>query len=182
MLIIENIGDDKLDVIRYAIENKYEVSFWYRGVKVSDPDNKKYTKQNYRRVQPVALGKSKGTGKWMLRAYQTTGVTNTENQKWKTFIVDEIKDNTIKVMYDNTGKDLKTFEPKSDYKTDGSDKKMANDKSINYLDVNKPAGPKDPNYKEPEMVNKNEEGENVDLTINESYSSGFIKWIYSIYE
>lgn len=180
MFIIENNGNDKLDAIRNAIENKYEISFWYRGVKVSDPNVKNYTKQNYRRIQPVALGKSKGTGKWMLRGYQTSGATNTENNKWKTFIVDEIKDNSVQIMYDSTGKEYKTFEPKSDYKTDGSDKKMDNNKSIHYLDVNKPAGPKNPNYKESELDNNKEETDTVD--VNESYSSGFLKWVYNTYE
>lgn len=174
MLIIENSGDDKLDSIRKAIENKYVISFWYRGIKVSDPNIRKYTKQNYRRVQPVALGKSKGTGKWMLRAYQISGTTNTKNQKWKTFIVDEIKDGSINIVFDSTGKNYQTFEPKSDYKTDGSDKKMDGDRSIHYLDVNADAGPTNPN-----PYNKDSEEE---LSINETHSSGFLKWIYEIYE
>jgi hypothetical protein len=181
MLIIENEGDDKLSKIKDAIENKYEITFWYRGIKVSDPAEKRYTKQNYRRVQPVALGKSKGTGKWMLRGYQTTGVTNTKNQKWKTFIVDEIKDGSIEVLYDSTGREYKTFVPKNDYKTDGSDKKMDNDKAIYYTDVNKEAGTTTPNDKEPKIDNETEDNENLETTINESYSSGFLKWIYNTY-
>ena len=44
MLIIEQNEDEKLSLLRQAIENKVEISFWYRGVKVSDPKNKKYTK------------------------------------------------------------------------------------------------------------------------------------------
>lgn len=185
MLIIENAGDDKLNMLKYAIENKYEIVFWYRGVKVSDPNQKKYTRQNYRRVQPVALGKSKATGKWMLRAYQTTGVTNTANQKWKTFLVDEIKDGTVEILFDSNGKDLKTFDPKSDYRRDGSDKKMDGNKAITFLDTGKPAGPKDanfkdPNYKAPSVENKPED-EEQNTEISETHSSGFLKWIYNIY-
>ena len=184
MLIIENAGDDKLNMLRYAIENKYEIVFWYRGVKVSDPNEKKYTKQNYRRVQPVALGKSKATGKWMLRAYQTAGVTNTTNQKWKTYLVDEIKDGTVDILFDSSGKQLKTFNPQSGYRTDGSDKKMDGEKAVSFVNTSKPAGPtdpnfKDPNYNAPAIENKPEDVENTE--INENHSSGFLKWIYNTY-
>ena len=32
----------KAELLKYAIENKYEIVFWYKGKKVSDPRNKKY--------------------------------------------------------------------------------------------------------------------------------------------
>ena len=185
MFIIENAGDDKLSILRYAIENTYEISFWYRGVKVSDPKEKKYTRQNWRFAQPVALGKSKATGKWMLRAYQTVGATNTKNGRYKTFLVDEIKDGSVEIIYDKTGREIGTFTPPSGYKTDGSDKKMANDKAINYTDISKEPGPKDPNfrdinYKEP-VNNKPEDAESEkNINIDENHSSGFLKWIYKL--
>lgn len=186
MLIIENAGDDKLAILRYAIENKYEISFWYRGVKVSDPNEKKYTRQNWRFAQPVALGKSKATGKWMLRAYQTKGTTNTKNGRYKTFLVDEIKDGSLEIIYDQTGREIGTFTPASGYRTDGGDKKMDGEKAINYTDSSKQPGPKDPkfmnmNYKEP-INNKPEETDSEEaLNVNESYSSGFLNWIYKLH-
>ena len=186
MLIIENAGDDKLAILRYAIENKYTVSFWYRGVKLSDPKEKRYTKQNWRFVEPVALGKSKATGKWMLRAFQTSGSTNTKNGRYKTFLVDEIKDGSVSITYDG-GTEIGTFTPASGYRSDGGDKKMDNDRAINYTDTTKQPGSKDPkfmdmNYKEP-INNKPEEVDSEEKTeITESYSSGFLNWIYKIYE
>ena len=81
----------KADLLKYAIENKYEIVFWYRGKKVSDPRNKKYFRQNWRFAQPVALGYSKATGSLMLRAWQKKGVTNTVRPAWKTFLIDEMK-------------------------------------------------------------------------------------------
>ncbi len=185
MLIIENAGDDKLSILRHAIENKYEISFWYRGVKVSDPKEKKYTKQNWRYAQPVALGKSKATGKWMLRAYQTVGVTNSRNGRYKTFLVDEIKDGSIEILYDRTGREISTFTPASGYRTDGGDKKMDGERAINYTDSSKEPGSKDPkfrdvNYKEPKN-NKPEDVESAEnVNIDENHSSGFLKWIYKL--
>ena len=184
MLIIENAGDDKLNMLRYAIENKYEIVFWYRGVKVSDPNEKKYTRQNWRFAQPVALGKSKATGKWMLRAFQTKGSTNTKNSRYKTFLVDEIKDGSIEIIYDQTGREIGTFAPASGYRSDGGDKKMDGEKAVSFINTSKPAGPtdpnfKDPNYNAPAIENKPEDVENTE--INENHSSGFLKWIYNTY-
>jgi hypothetical protein len=192
MLIIENTSGDKLDILRYAIENKYSVVFWYRGVKVGDPNEKGYTRQNFRRVEPVALGKSAKTGKDMLRAFQYAGVTNTKNGVYKTFLVDEIKDGSIQVVYDSTGQQLRTFDTnrqtytdkngnRAEFNRNGDDLKMASGRSEKYVNVNKPAGPTDPkyadmNYKEPEIKNKPEE-EKEEL----QESSGFLNWIYNIY-
>jgi hypothetical protein len=192
MLIIENTSGDKLDILRYAIENKYSVVFWYRGVKVGDPNEKGYTRQNFRRVEPVALGKSAKTGKDMLRAFQYAGVTNTKNGVYKTFLVDEIKDGSIQVVYDSTGQQLRTFDTnrqtytdkngnRAEFRRNGDDLKMASGRAEKYVNVNKPAGPTDPkyadmNYKEPEIKNKPEE-EKEEL----QESSGFLNWIYNIY-
>lgn len=128
MLILEKSGgnspEEKLSLLQYAIENKYEISFWYRGVKVSDPNNKKYTKQNWRFGQPAALGKSKGAGhRWMLRVWQTSGITNTEKPAWKTFLVDEMK--SITVM-DGEKSAYKVFSVPtgSNFRPDGDDKMM----------------------------------------------------------
>jgi hypothetical protein len=159
MLIIENNGNDKIEMLKYAIENKYSITFWYRGVQVTDPNNKQYTKQNYRRVEPVYLGKSKKSGKWMLRAYQYSGTTNSKNDIWKTFLVDEIKDGSIQVIYDGSGEKLKTFDPTTRTYSDGRSGnpipaafKGATDSYINpgtYADVNKSPGSNDPKFAEP---------------------------------
>lgn len=109
-MIILNENQDsrtKADLLKYAIENKYEIVFWYRGKKVSDPKNKKYFRQNWRFAQPVALGYSKASGNLMLRAWQKKGVTNTVLPAWKTFLIDEMKNITV---YDGAnGKYYKTF-------------------------------------------------------------------------
>jgi hypothetical protein len=210
MLIIENTSGNKLDILKYAIENKYSIVFWYRGVKLGDPNEKGYTRQNYRRVEPVALGKSDKTGKDMLRAFQYNGATNTKNQVYKTFIVDEIKDGSIQMVYDSTGKQLRTFDTNNqrytdkngntaEFRSNGDDLKMASGRSEKYVDTSKPAGPTDPkyanmNYKEPEIKNKPEQkpvepqaqGQNVpenpdDKEVVNEHSSGFLKWIYNIY-
>jgi hypothetical protein len=98
--------------------------------------------------------------------------------------VDEIKDGTVEILFDSTGKELKTFDPQSGYRTDGSDKKMDGEKAVSFVNVSKPAGPKDPNFKDPNYKaptpeNKPEDEESVE--INETHSSGFLKWIYKIY-
>ena len=211
MLIIEDASGDKLAILRYAIENKYAITFWYRGSKVGDPGEKRYTRQNYRRVEPVALGKSAKTGKDMLRAFQFAGVTNTKNGVYKTFLVDEIKDGSIQILYDATGKQLRTFDTnkqtytdaygnRAEFKRNGDDLKMANGRSEKFVDTSKPAGNTNPNYadmnyKEPEIKNKPEEkpvnpqgqsqGQNVLGNEPEEKltenKSGFLNWIYKIY-
>ena len=150
MLIIEN-DTDKLDLLRYAIENKYAISFWYVGKDYKEKKKEgQNPKQNWRRVEPFALGKTKKGG-WLLRAYQYGGVTNSKSRVYKTFSVDEIKDGSVSIMYDKTGKKLQTFEPKTyidsrgemaSFRSDGSDKSMSGgvDK---YYNINTPAGSTD---------------------------------------
>ncbi len=95
MLIFEETETEKLSLIRKAIEKKVEISFWYKGVKFRNPNNKVYTKQNWRFAQPTDLGISNASRKWMLRAFQDTGVTNTKKPAWKTFLVDEMSSITV---------------------------------------------------------------------------------------
>jgi hypothetical protein len=97
----------KAELLKYAIENKYEIVFWYKGKKVSDPRNKKYFRQNWRFAQPAALGYSKASGGLMLRAWQKKGVTNTVTPAWKTFLIDEMKN--ILVYDGANGVHYKTF-------------------------------------------------------------------------
>jgi hypothetical protein len=191
MLIIEQNENEKLSLLRQAIENKVEISFWYRGIKVSDPKNKKYTKQNWRFAQPTDLGKSKGDGnRWMLRAYQKSGASNTNNRAWKTFLVDEM--NNITLL---GGDDKAAILSKYGYfdKPDGSgfnlsgDKKMVNDKPEIKIDINKKRPENKPEEKpvEPQLQGQ-PQGQNVPETPNDEepiteHSSGFLKWIYNIY-
>lgn len=146
MLILETQGSDKMALLKQAIDNKYEISFWYRGVKVSDPNNKKYTKQNWRFAQPVAVGyspKDISPGQkpqLMLRAWQKGGITNTVKPAWKTFLVDEMKNITV---FD--GKDGVYYRPfdlpdGNDY-NDLHDLKMLNGRPIIKIDPSTPPGP-----------------------------------------
>lgn len=166
MLIIEQTESDKLTLLKQAIENKVEVSFWYKGVGFRDPKNKKYNKQNWRFVQPTDLGKSKATDKWMLRAYQVGGVSNTNQKAWKTFLVDEMS--SITVMDGEDG-GYKPFDKPtgSNFNLSG-DKKMKNDKPELKIDINKKPAP---NKKIQNNVSDNNE-------INENRS--FLKWIIKI--
>ena len=138
MLILEDNTQDKLNLLKNAIENKYEISFWYVGEKLKNPGNKKYTRQNWRFAQPSALGKSAKEGfgdRWMLRAWQTGGVTNTTKPAWKTFLVDEMSG--ITVMDGKMG-GYKTFNnPASGYNSNG-DKKMKGGKPDITLNTNQP--------------------------------------------
>jgi hypothetical protein len=232
MFILNENQDQKskADLLKYAIENKYEIVFWYRGKKVSDPSNKKYFRQNWRFAQPVALGYSKASGGLMLRAWQKKGVTNTVLPAWKTFLIDEMKSITV---YDGAnGKYYKTFN-----RPDGPDYNEFGDLKMNgifaQLDLGKPPGenknvskktktgdePKEKPQNVPDVAKKPEpkqpvhfqpikpevEPEPKELTpdevikqdnmnlkriktnldaydeIEESYSSGFLKWINKIY-
>lgn len=222
----------KSELLKYAIENKYEIVFWYRGKKVSDPSNKKYFRQNWRFAQPVALGYSKASGGLMLRAWQKKGVTNTVIPAWKTFLIDEMKNITV---YDGAnGKYYKTFK-----RPEGPDYNEFGDLKMNGIFaqfdlstppgenkglVNKPEEPGEPKEKpqnvpdvakqpeqkpktpvhfqptkpevepEPEELSPDEviKQDNINLKriknnldtydeIEESYSSGFLKWINKIY-
>jgi hypothetical protein len=192
MLIIEQNENEKLSLLRQAIENKVEISFWYRGVKVSDPKNKKYTKQNWRFAQPTDLGKSKGEGnRWMLRAYQKSGTSNTNNRAWKTFLVDEM--NNITLL---GGDDKPYILQKYGYfdKPDGpgfnlsGDKKMLNDKPEIKIDINKKRPENKPENKpEEKPVNPQGQSQGQNVPDNEpeekltEHSSGFLNWIYNIY-
>ena len=159
MLIFEN-STNKLDILSNAISNKYAISFWYVGKDYKErKKNGKNPKQNWRRVEPFALGKTKN-GDWILRAYQYGGVTNTKNKVYKTYSVDEIKDGSISLMYDKTGENLQTFSPKSyidnrgvtaAFRTSGSDKGMKGGVDTFY-NVRKPGGSTNPNpTPEPEV-------------------------------
>lgn len=187
MLIIEQNENEKLSLLRKAIEDKVEISFWYRGVKVSDPNNKKYTKQNWRFAQPTDLGRSKGAGnRWMLRAYQKSGVSNTNNKAWKTFLVDEM-DNITLLNDENRAYVLQKYgyfdKPDGPNFNLTGDKKMVNDKPEIKIDINKK---RPENKPEPSTQGQNR-GQNVPEEPNEKeaiteHSSGFLKWIYNIYE
>lgn len=139
-VIFEARGTDKAALIKYAIENKYEMSFWYRGVKVMNPAYPEYKKQNWRFAQPVALGKGAASGKLMLRAWQKGGVTNTVKPAWKTFLVDEMKNVTV---FD--GKDgvyYRPFEmPDGPNYNDHGDKKMEDGTPLVKIDLTEPPGP-----------------------------------------
>lgn len=144
MLIFEQSGD-KLELLKYAIDNQYAVSFWYVGKDFKEKKERgEKPKQNWRQVEPFALGKTK-KGEWILRGYQYGGVTNSKNKVYKTFSVDEIKDGSLRFMYDKSGVKLQTFKPESyiddrgvaaNFRSDGSDKSMKGgvDK---YYDVKK---------------------------------------------
>jgi hypothetical protein len=120
MLILEQ-ETDKLKVLTYAIEHKLAVSFWYVGSDFKEKQAKgKNPKQNWRRVYPVAIGTSKKSGKTILRAYQYQGVTNSFKRSdppvpklnvYKTFLLDEIKDGSVRIMYDRSGENLQGFTP-----------------------------------------------------------------------
>lgn len=205
MLILEATQneDDKLNLLRYAIENKYEISFWYRGVKVADPNERMYTKQNWRWGQPVALGSSAATGRLMLRCWQKQGVTNTKKPAWKTFLVDEMK--SITVLDGEGGKYYRPFNrPDGNGYNDNGDMKM--DKIITKINlqakpgVNKNApqapaptqspeppqaqAPVTPQQPNPVASNNNkqvpEPQEPTDDENSLQESSGFFKWLINL--
>lgn len=176
MLILEQSESDKLSLLKKAIENKVEVSFYYKGVGFRDPKNKKMTKQGWRFVQPTDIGRSKATNKWMLRAYQDKGTTNTKTKAWKTFLVDEIS--SITLMDGLEGGYHPFKEPSGSNFNRTGDKKMKNDTPELKIDLNKE--PLYMNLKKGEMVkNKTDyEKENKEEPINES--NGFLKWILNL--
>jgi len=111
MRIFENAGSDKLQAIKDAIENGYTIVFYYEG---KDYRERKARGENpvrsYRRVEPFAIGKTKA-GDWVFRGYQYVGATNTKNQVYKLFRVDEIRGD-VKFVYDKDGKTLRSYEPR----------------------------------------------------------------------
>jgi hypothetical protein len=170
MLILEQSESDKLALLKKAIEDKVEISFWYKGVKFRDPKEKRYTRQNWRFAEPTDLGKSKATDKWMLRAYQVGGTSNTTQKAWKTFLVDEMSSITL-MNGDNSG--YKPFEQPSgsNFNTTG-DKKMKNDRPEIKIDLNKK--PIDNQNKQEQPPIENPETEQ--LTENK----GFLNWILNL--
>lgn len=111
MRIFENAGSDKIQAIKDAIENGFTIVFFYEG---KDYRERKARGENpvrsYRRVEPFAIGKTKA-GDWVFRGYQYVGATNTKNEVYKLFRVDEIKGD-IKFVYDKDGKTLRSYEPR----------------------------------------------------------------------
>jgi predicted DNA-binding transcriptional regulator YafY len=76
------------DTIRYCIENKLKMDFFYED----EEDNEKVLK-GYRRVSPAALGILKGTHNIAVRAYLNDGVSKTGKEpKWRLFLLKRIKD------------------------------------------------------------------------------------------
>ena len=136
MLILEQTDNEKIDLLRDAINNKFEISFWYRGQDFQQKKREGETaKQGWRFGQPVNLGKSKASNQWMIRVFQTKGTTNsvtttyrTGNTKggkphWKTFLVDEM--DNITILNGENGASNSPFEPESKYRKDGSDRHMS---------------------------------------------------------
>lgn len=205
MIILEATQDenDKINLLKYAIDNKYEISFWYRGVKVTDPNERMYTKQNWRWGQPVALGNSAATDRLMLRCWQKQGATNTKKPAWKTFLVDEMK--SITVLDGEGGKYYRPFNRPdgSDYNDHGDMKMSRIITKINLLNkpgVNKNIPP-DPNPQEPKepvqkpivpqpqkpVVPNNNQIQPQEPQVNNEpgqeelqESSGFLKWLINI--
>lgn len=170
MIILEQTESDKLTLLKKAIEDKVEIYFWYKGIRFRNPKDKKYTKQSWRFAQPTDLGKSKASDKWMLRAFQVSGNSNTNKRAWKTFLVDEMSHITL-MNGDNSA--YKPFE-----RPDGSnfnlsgDKKMKNDKPEIKIDLNK---------KPIDNQNKNQEPPIEDPDTEQlNESSGFLKWILNL--
>jgi hypothetical protein len=174
MLILEQSENDKLTLLQKAIEDKVEISFWYKGVAFRDPKNKKYVKQSWRFAQPTDLGRSKATNKWMLRAYQVSGVTNTKTKTWKTFLVDEMSSITLMDGVDGGYHPFKTPSG-SNFNTSG-DKKMKNDKPEYKIDLNKE--PLFMDLKKGEMVSNKKNQDEEEPQINEN--KGFLHWILNL--
>jgi hypothetical protein len=111
MRIIENAGSDKIQTIKNAIENGNTVVFYYEGKDYRERKSRGETPvRSYRRVEPFAIGKTKA-GDWVFRGYQYVGATNTKNEVYKLFRVDEIKGD-IKLVYDKDGQNLRSYEPR----------------------------------------------------------------------
>jgi|688.fasta_scaffold79107_8 hypothetical protein len=167
MLILEQSERDKLTLLKKAIEDKVEISFWYKGIKFRDPKEKNYTRQNWRFAQPTDLGKSKATDKWMLRAYQIGGTTNSNQKAWKTFLVDEMSSITL-MNGDNSS--YKPFQAPagSGFSTAG-DKKMKNDRPELKLDLSKKPIDNQNKIEQPPVENPEKE--------QLAESKGFLNWI-----
>ena len=160
---------DKLELLRYAIENKVEVVFWYKGVAFRDPKNKKYTKQNWRYGQVTDLGKSPKTSKWMVRFWQNRGISNTKSPAWKTMLVDEMSN--IIVFDGEGGKYYRPFDNPSGFNFNrNGDKKMLNGKPDLKVDLSKKPIPN--------QTQQPQDSEEEQTPIQENKS--FFKWILNI--
>lgn len=170
MLILEQNTDDKLELIRDAIQNKYAIGFWYKG---KDYDKRKRmgekVKNNIRFAEPVALGRSKGPeGGWMLRAWQYGGTTNMSKPKtggkpaWKTFLVDEMK--SI-VVYDGESGGYRAFD-----KPAGFGLNTKGDGSMRSIDTII-------NLNEPKGGRRGELDPRIPTKVKTNESSGFFKWL-----
>jgi hypothetical protein len=125
----------------------------------------------------------------MLSAYLKSGASNTNNRAWKTFLVDEMNNITL-LGGDNKAAILSKYGYFD--KPDGSgfnlsgDKKMVNDKPEIKIDINKKRPENKPEQKPAEPQGQ-PQGQNVpedpnDREIVAEHSSGFLKWIYNIYD
>jgi len=171
MLIFEQTQEDKVEKIKNAIDNKYSISFWYRGDDyVKRKKSGKKANFNVRFVEPVAIGTSKASGKIMLRAWQYAGTTNLSKPKtggkpaWKTFLVDEM---SSIIVFDGLEGGYRGFDEPGGFNFNpNGDKKM--DKVDNIIKLNTPKG-----------VDKSKKPENPLETDQENVneSSGFLKWV-----
>ena len=164
MLIIEQEINQKLELLRYAIDNHYAISFWYRGEDFMQRKGRNLpAKNNVRFGEPVVLGRSNGKkGGWMLRLWQTGGTTNRSKPEtgsvpaWKTLLVDEMNSITI---FDGEQGGYKSYPANSsgfNFNRNGDSKMRNIDKIMN---PNKPAGA--------DLSKKN----------NLKESSGFLDWL-----
>lgn len=181
MLILEQSESDKLALLKRAIENKVEISFWYKGLDYIARKQRGATnaKQNWRFAQPTDLGLSKASNKWMLRAYQSGGTTNTTQKAWKTFLVDEMS--SITLLDGEEGKYYRPFqEPDGSNFNKTGDKKMKNDKPKIKIDLNK----KPIDNQNKAIINKEpiEEPETNNEPEQETLKEGlsFSKWILNL--
>lgn len=145
MILVEDITDDRVYAIDYAIRNKYQLMFWYRGNGVLNrqvrKDGKRYL-QNWRIVEPVSYGYSK-KNRLIMRAWQIKGISNTTKPEWKTFLVDEMT--RIKVMDGSKlwgpSNRYAGFDKPSGYNFNPTrDKSMKGGKPITIIDLNKIKG------------------------------------------
>lgn len=159
LLIFESQTEkEKIALLRQAINDKVEISFWYKGRKFKDPNEKKYTKQGWRYVQPTDLGLYKGTKNLVLRAWQVSGTTNTQRPEWKTFLVSEMMYVTL-MTGDNSA--YKPFKTPGGYNFNKyGDKKMVDDKPLLKINLDKEPAP--------------------NRSSNLSEGSGFYDWIINI--
>jgi hypothetical protein len=172
MLLTEVTESEKLGLLKYAIENKYVITIYYNGVSLRDINNKSYTRKGWRMIEPVSLGKSKGSLKNMLRAWQLNGTSNGDTPAWKTFLVDEIAG--INVLDGSNGTDYKTFmRPSGANFQTGHDFKMKGDRPDIIIDLNKEPGPNKGQAPSPPQPQQ----QNNDNQLNENTFLGWIKYV-----